>query len=196
MTVRSSLTSQLDDPVNWVDRYGDALFRYVGARVSNREVAEDLVQETFLAAFRQRKSFDGKSTLGTWMLSILRHKIIDHYRKSHRQANDINETLETAPSFSPAGKWLSSPARWRQTPDQLAENAEFWHIVEGCLEDLPVHLAHAFELREIGLLSVEEASRQSGITPKNLAVRLHRARLLLRSCLERKWFQRSSGVTP
>jgi len=179
------------DPAEWVDRYGDALLRFAGARVASREAAEDLVQDAFLAAFRHREKFDGKSAFGTWLISILRNKIVDHFRKSGRTLEmSDDELIESLKPFNAKGKWSKSPANWRSAPDRLAENAEFWGIFQTCLGDLPAHLAQAFKLREIDSTSIDEMTRLTGVTSKNLAVRLHRARLLLRSCLEKKWFCR------
>lgn len=185
---------RLCDPAAWVDRYGDALLRYASARVASHELAEDLVQETFLAAFRHREKFDGKSAFGTWLVSILRNKIVDHYRKSGRTLEISDEALvDVARPFDAKSKWSKTPAMWRDTPDKLAENAEFWGVFQDCLDGLPAHLAQAFCMREMGLVSLDEVSRLTGVTTKNLAVRLHRARLLLRSCLERKWYCSEPG---
>lgn len=180
----------LDDPADWVDRYGDMMLSFALARTSQRDVAEDLVQETFLAAWRARDTFDARSRRGTWLIGILRRKIADHYRAGARaptrvaaEPNNSEGTL-----FDTRGKWVHPPRRWKQTPDRAAENAEFWHVLADCMSNMPGHLAQAFELREIGLESTDEICRSTGITPKNLSVRLHRARLLLRQCLERNWF--------
>ncbi|WP_442484802.1 sigma-70 family RNA polymerase sigma factor [Aeoliella sp. SH292] len=187
---------ELSDPADWVDRYGDALLRFAGGRVASRELAEDLVQETFLAAFRHRSQFDGKSTFGTWLVAILRRKIADHHRKSGRSPDLDAESLAAAHDpFTAKGKWTSSCTKWRTTPKDLAENAEFWIVFQGCLSGLPMHLAQAFQMRELALETVEVASKKIGVTPKNLAVRLHRARLLLRQCLESKWFHHEPGGT-
>ncbi len=176
----NAMPAQLGDPADWVDRYGDALLRFAGGRVASRELAEDLVQETFLAAFRHRSQFDGKSAFGTWLIAILRRKIVDYHRKSGRSPDLEAESLLGADgTFTAKGKWTTSSTKWRTTPKDLAENAEFWNVFDGCMSGLPMHLAQAFQLRELALFSVDDASKQTGITPKNLAVRLHRARLLL-----------------
>jgi RNA polymerase sigma-70 factor, ECF subfamily len=181
--------ADLGDPALWVDRYGDALLQYAVTRVGDRETAEDLVQETFLSAFKARRDFDHRAAFSTWLIAILRRKIIDHYRKDARTLVTTDAELdEVAPMFDRTGHWTVPPANWRSTPASQAENSEFWQVVRRCLADLPRHLAQAFELRELGLATVQEASEIAGITPRNLSVRLHRSRLLLRSCLEQKWF--------
>jgi RNA polymerase sigma-70 factor, ECF subfamily len=187
--------ADLGDPAQWVDRYGDALLQYAVTRVGDRETAEDLVQETFLAAFKARRDFDHRAAFSTWLIAILRRKIIDHYRKDARTlATTDAEIDEIAPMFDRSGHWTVPPANWRSTPASQAENSEFWQVVRRCLADLPRHLAQAFELRELGLATVQEASEIAGVTPRNLSVRLHRSRLLLRSCLEQKWFA-AEGVS-
>jgi RNA polymerase sigma-70 factor (ECF subfamily) len=190
----TALTSKLSDPADWVDRYGDGLLRFAGARVASRELAEDLVQETFLAAFRHRSQFDGKSAFGTWLVAILRRKIVDHHRKSGRSPDLAAESLAAVEdSFSAKGKWTAASTKWRTCPKDLAENAEFWTVFQSCMAGLPMYLAQAFQMRELSMVSVDDASRLTGITPKNLAVRLHRARLLLRQCLDKKWFRSERG---
>lgn len=184
------------DPEGWVDRYGDALYRFARCRVETHELAEDLVQETFLAAFRHRSQFNGRSDFGTWLIAILRRKIVDHRRKTGRPVGDSDDGLapnEADERFTADGKWSRPPQRWSTSPGDVAENAEFWRIFHDCLSDLPSHFGDAFQLREIRMISVEDASRLAGITRENLAVRLHRARLLLRECLERKWFRGDRG---
>ncbi len=186
--------AKLSDPADWVDRYGDALLRFAGGRVASRELAEDLVQETFLAAFRHRAQFDGKSAFGTWLVAILRRKIVDYHRKSGRSPDLDAESLAAVDDpFTAKGKWSGSSTEWRTAPKDLAENAEFWNVFHSCMSGLPRHLAQAFQMRELARVTVDDASKQTGITPKNLAVRLHRARLLLRKCLEKNWFRSEPG---
>ena len=182
---------ELDDPAGWVDRYGDRLLRFALNRVGSRDTAEDLVQEAFLAAWQSRDTFDGRSSLETWLIGILRRKIADHYRAAGRKqqfeewaTSDENRTL-----FDKRGKWRESIAHWQESPEQLSQNSEFWDVMSNCLAGLPAHLADAFRLREIHQESVEDTCTLTGVTPKNLSVRLHRARLLLRSCLDQKWFR-------
>ena len=116
------------------------------------------------------------------------------HRKTGRSLDLDAESLATLEApFTAKGKWSTSSTKWRTTPKDLAENAEFWRVFHGCMSGLPMHLAQAFQMREIAMVSVDDASRLTGITPKNLAVRLHRARLLLRQCLTKKWFRNESG---
>ena len=184
----------LDDPAVWVDRYGDTMFRFVLSRVGRREAAEDLVQDTFLAAWRARESFDGRSSFSTWLGGILRRKIADYYRRQGRDRAvfDVEASDQCGPLFGKNGKWLDATAHWSDSPDQLAEDVEFWGVMAACMASLPSHLAEAFQLREMEMASPQDVASATGITLKNLSVRLHRARLLLRRCLDQKWFQNAS----
>ena len=122
-------------------------------------------------------------------MAILRRKIVDHQRKLSRSVHVDAEALAVSGEFFTArGKWTTSSTKWRTTPNEVAENSEFWRVFQNCMSELPLHLAQAFQLRELARLSVDDASRMTGITSRNLAVRLHRARLLLRQCLSAKWF--------
>ncbi|MGD9635823.1 MAG: sigma-70 family RNA polymerase sigma factor [Pirellulales bacterium] len=183
-------TVLLVDPARWVDRYGDALLRFALSRIGRRDVAEDLVQETFLSAWKARDSYDGRAAFGTWLCSILRRRIADYYRSTGRHSPvDEEAGAEFESFFTARGKWREAAVAWNESPDELAQRSEFWAVFAACLGSLPVHLAEAFQLRELRQSSIEEACAATGCTPKNLSVRLHRARLSLRRCLDQKWFR-------
>ena len=188
--------NDLGDPESWVDNYGDSLFRYAMFRINDAHLAEDLVQETFVAALRARDSFAGRSSGRTWLFGILKHKIIDHIRKRSRErpASDAG-TIEAIPrdSFDEKGGWNLHPAEWTTDPRLLYQQQEFWEILQHCLSELPNRLHQAFTLRELDGLSTEEICKIMDITPTNGGVMLHRARMRLRSCLEVKWFGREEG---
>jgi RNA polymerase sigma-70 factor (ECF subfamily) len=181
------------DASAWLDEHGDALYRYARSRVSRREVAEDLVQDAFLAALQARERFQGHSSVRTWLLSILRHKILDHYRRmSESRPADQSAAVEGSDpvrehAFSPQGFWRKAPTSWK-TPHQALEDREFWDVLEGCLSRLPRAFSSVFVLRELEGLEMSDLCRALRLSAGNLRVRLHRARLLLRECLERRWF--------
>jgi RNA polymerase sigma-70 factor (ECF subfamily) len=173
------------DPTQWLAEPGDALFAYALRRVRSRELAEDLVQETLLAAIRQVGSFDGRSAVRTWLTGILRHKLIDSLRRAKvRKAESLGEA-DTAWSFTPAGGWAGKPTDFGADPASQADNSELGRIIDGCGSKLPPQLRTAFLLRDVDGLSVEEACHSLAISANHLAVRLYRARLLLRACIER-----------
>lgn len=189
------------DPELWVDQYGDLLLSYALAHNPQREAAEDLVQETFMAAWRGRDQFKGQAKFETWLVSILRNKIRDRLRRSKRDAASLDEAIhqaadnqvdsgdETSGSlFDSDGNWLRRPVRWSAVPEGAAETSEFWAVVQQCLAGLPSHLASAFRLKLMTPDTNQQISEALDVTPANLSVRLHRARLLLRSCLQQKWF--------
>ena len=182
---------QLPDPESWVDEHGDALFRYALFRIQDGQVAEDLVQETFLAALRAKDSFAGRSSVRTWLFGILKHKIIDHIRKVSRErpAEDIEKIASfTGETFDERGGWNSRPAEWSTDPSLLFQQREFWDILQHCLSQLPQRLQQAFTLRELDGFSAEEVRKILKVSATNGGVMLHRARLRLRGCLETNWF--------
>ncbi len=186
--------ADLSDPASWLDAYGDFLYRYALARVRSPAVAEDLVQDTFLAAYGSRKSFEARASERTWLVAILKNKIVDHFRKSRRESpqEDVGALGETTESpFDASGRWRVGPAPWAKNPETVFEQKEFWGVLQGCIAELPDRLADTFVLRELEEFSGEEVCKVFGITPSNLWVSLHRARQRLRSCLERNWFSRT-----
>jgi len=191
----STIEAQIDNPETWVDVYGDFLYRYALSRVKDPIIAEDLVQETFLAALKARQNFQGRSTARTWMIAILKHKIVDYIRKKVREpASDKVESLSDAAAndsadggFDRDGEWKDRPAEWTVNPTKLYEQKEFFDFLYHCLGELPARQAKAFMMREIDGLSTDEICKALGISATNSWVILYRARVLLRQCLEIKW---------
>ena len=180
------------DPDTWVEEHGDSLFRYALFRIQDAQVAEDLVQETFLAAIRAQESFAGRSSVRTWLFGIIKHKIIDHIRKVNRERPE--EDIETvadlsARNFDVQGGWTSQPAKWTTDPALLFQQQEFWQMLQHCLTDLPPRLNQTFTLRELDGLSAEEVRKILNVSATNGGVMLHRARMRLRDCLETNWFE-------
>jgi RNA polymerase sigma-70 factor (ECF subfamily) len=181
------------DPETWVDRYGDGLYRYALLRLRAPDLAADVVQETFLEALRVRHTFARRSSERTWLIGILRHKIVDQLRRSTREAANGVGAPRGEPGESPfdrRGHWRTAPGSWRGDPGREIEAREFWDVFGRCLSSLPQGLADAFFLRELDGLDADEVQQTLGITPANLWKRLHRARMLLRTCLESGWFGR------
>ena len=183
------------NPELWVDLYGDALFRFALARVSDRGVAEDLVQETFLAALRSGDRFKGRSSEKTWLFAILKHKIVDHYRRKKTKGSAL-DALAGAHSvdnfFDAKGHWHARPSHWSVNPGKVQETKEFLDHLYRCLADLPHRNAEAFIYREIDGLSTKQICKRLGITSANCWVMLYRARMLLRGCLDLAGFNKAS----
>jgi RNA polymerase sigma-70 factor (ECF subfamily) len=180
-------------PSLWVDEHGDCLYRYALIRVRKADVAEELVQETFLAALDAQERFAGQASERTWLMGILRHKILDHLRAAGRRratttvdrAENIDELF-----FDRRGGWKKMPTKWFADPRQAVEQREFWAAFRLCVSKLPQRAADSFCLREIVDLSSEEVCKVLEISATNLWTSLHRARMLLRRCLEDNWFAR------
>ena len=180
------------DPTEWVDEHGDALFRFALLRVKDPEVAEDLVQETFLSALKGIDRFKGRSPLRAWLVGILKHKIIDHFRKGKPEvlAGDLtmHENETEADRLDRCGAPDPDMSAWLGGPDKLLENKEFWDVLVKSLDSLPETHRRAFSLREIDGIKGDEICKILDITSTNLWVILHRARGKLRSCLDASWF--------
>lgn len=180
------------DPSTWVDEHGDALYRYALLRVKDPGVAEDLVQETFLSALKGVDRFKGGSSLRTWLVGILKHKIIDHFRKARPEvlSSDLptmeNETEDER--MDREAHHHHELRAWTGTPANLLENKEFMKVFVHCLDELPETHRRAFALREIEGMGGEEICKILDITSTNLWVILHRARGKLRGCLDTNWF--------
>jgi len=192
---RAEINSQIENPESWVDQYGDFLYRFTLYRVKDPSIAEDLVQETFLAALKARKNFQGRSTARTWLIGILKHKIVDHIRKRVReQTSDKVESMLNAAandpvdtSFNDEGDWRVRPSKWAVDPMKLYEQKEFMDVLYQCLGELPERQAEAFMMREIDGFSTEEICKVMNISATNSWVMLYRARMWLRRCLENNW---------
>jgi RNA polymerase sigma-70 factor (ECF subfamily) len=185
-------------PERWVEQYGDVLFGFAAMRVRDRAIAQDLVQETFLAAIQSKESFGGRSTERAWLFGILRNKLIDHYRLQCREVPlaDLESMLpEEQGAFSASGLskdgWAKGlgPKAW-ETPEETLINKEFQEVLKRCLAHLPDRVAQVFLSREIDGVSSDEICKDLGVSPNNLWVMLHRARMGLRRCLEVHWFER------
>lgn len=191
---RSIGSDDFSGPEAWVDDHGDYLFRIALLRVQDRRLAEDMVQETFLAALKARDSFEGRSSERTWMVSILKRKIIDHYRKNSRFA-PLDSDAAPPPDFNEygdrQGRWKEgfAPVDWGENPLQSLEQNQFRESLQKCISRLRENMAAVFTLREIDGKSTEEICKELEISASNVWVLLHRARTDLRRCLEMNWFE-------
>lgn len=183
-----------NDPALWVEEHGDVLYRYALARVRKPEVAQDLVQDTFLAAVRARDRFAGQSSVRSWLCGILKHKLCDYYRKLGRETSFTDlEFLssECSEKFVPEGFWvhMTGPKEWRPEPDEVMHRDDFWQTMKDCLSKLPERVATVFMMREMDEVESKEICAILAISENNLWVMLHRARMGLRECLALNWFE-------
>ena len=169
------------------------LMRFARLQLRNDAWAEDAVSETVLAALAKPQSFGNRSQLKTWLVGILKHKIVDALRHHGREACtlDAQENSDTDPldfiAFKADGHFSETPADWGN-PEQQASSRQFFEVLEACSSKLPPVQGRLFLMREWLELSSEEICNEMRLTPTNLYVQLHRARLRLRECLELNWF--------
>ena len=189
------------DPARWVDEHGNCLYRYALVRVRTREVAEDLVQDTLLVAVRSQDRFAARSSERSWLVGILKHKIVDYYRRLGRETTFTDlEFLkdECSHKFTEGGWWNhdQGPHAWKPRADAVVHQAEFWQTMRDCLGKLPPRVATVFMLREMEEVPSKEICATVNVSEANLWVMLHRARLALRECLEIRWFDRTAVHPP
>lgn len=185
------------EPQFWVERYGDYLYNYAIVRVNDAEKAGDLVQDTFLAGLKARDKFQGRSSERTWLISILKRKIIDTYRKnsSSRESSmsEYQEDISDGDFYRGddpfKGHWLEGkgPNSHSLMPEGELEQDELRQIIEKCISLLPPKLSSVFIMKLIDEAESDEVCKELEITPSNLWVILHRARLKMRECVESKW---------
>lgn len=191
------LNETKNDPIKWVEVHGDYLYRYAVSRMHDESAAEDLVQETLLAALKSRNGFMSEASERTWLTAILKHKIIDHYRKNCRMVlADPEEDQTVEDYFDECGSWKdgNAPKQWGKTPESLYEQKELSTVMSKCLAQLPENLRTVFTLREIEGLSTEEICTILNLKPNNLWVLLHRARLHLRQSIETTWLRQKENI--
>jgi RNA polymerase sigma-70 factor (ECF subfamily) len=178
-----------------IESHRPYLMRYALSQLRDGQMAEEAVQEALVAALESLASFGGKSTLRTWLTSILRYKVIDLQRRavSERARVPLDEGREADDEawlddlFDATGHWREAPQAWSD-PESALEQRRFWEAFESCLGRLPGPASRVFFKREV--LGEETAAicRDESISASNCWVILHRSRLLLRACLEKNWF--------
>ncbi|MCH8157313.1 MAG: sigma-70 family RNA polymerase sigma factor [Nitrospinae bacterium] len=180
------------DNDQWVDRYGDIMYRYTLVRVRDADAAEEIVQVTFVSALEASKSFAGRSSEKSWLFGILKHKILDHFRQLKKQKSfDLLPDDDAEPyDYQPNGQWKSMPVDWKLDPEKAAENTQLVEALAGCINKLSEKFRRIFVLKEIEGLSSEEICNEFNVKPTNLWVILHRARNQLKKCLETHWFNK------
>ena len=194
-------TARSSDPERWVEEYGDYLFKYAIVRLRDATKAEDMVQETFLAALKGRHKFEGRSAEKSWLAGILKHKVLDHYRKASRETSFTDLEFyqdEESDRFIPDGLFQGGwrhdagrelgPMEWSSDPGASLDSQAFWQTFHDCSSKMPKNVAAVFTMREVEGVESKEICRTLNISENNLWVMLHRARMALRRCLETNWF--------
>lgn len=176
------------NPGKWVANYADALYAYTVVRVNDVQLAEDIVQNTFLSAWKARDTYKGQASEKNWLYAICKNKIIDHFRK--QSTNRISlATGEEDLYFDETGHWSneSAPKDWGVNTEQPVESKEFYAILEQCRKKLKDIQQAVFAMKYMEDADSEEICKQLNITPSNYWVLIHRAKLHLRKCLEKNW---------
>ncbi len=187
--LRNQMPTNELQPEKWVDNYADYLFNYAISRVSDSELAKDLVQETFIAGLKSSKNYKGDAAERTWLIAILKRKVIDHYRK----INSKKGKAEVRINFSTdegEGDWLEERVAdpYGKGGDDTIENEELGLAIQECISKLPKKQAMVFSMKTIQGMSTEDICNELGINPSNLWVMVHRARTALMGCMNQTWF--------
>lgn len=177
-------------PEKWVDKYADYLYNFALSRVSDSELAKDLVQETFFAGLKSAKNFKGTAAERTWLIAILKRKVVDHYRKINSKKGKAEVRMNYSSQNDSEGDWLEE-----QVADPLSihendeiENEELGLAIQDCISKLPKKQSLVFTMKTIQGMNTEDICKELGINPSNLWVMIHRSRTALMSCLNQNWF--------
>ncbi len=178
------------NPDTWVDNYADYLFNYAVARVSDSEIAKDLVQETFFAGLKSAKNYKGDAAERTWLIAILKRKVIDHYRKINSNKGKAEVRMSYNSNIDSEGDWLEEQVAdpYSKLDNSDLENAELGLAIQDCIAKLPKKQALVFKMKTIQGISTEDICNELGINSSNLWVIIHRARTTLMGCLNTNWF--------
>lgn len=176
------------DTDQWVEEYGDYLFSFAYQRVKNEDVARDLVQDAFLSALKAYKNFRGDSSLKTWLTTILKNKILDHFNRE-KTKNQTSLEEGTNSDFNKFGIWNVYVADWARNPESLLQDQQLKLVFSKCASKLKAVESQVFNLKYTEDLESEEICKLLGISESNLWVILHRVRNRLRICLEKNWYE-------
>lgn len=173
----------------WVEDYAEDLLSWASYKVSDAELAKDLVQDTFLAASEKIDTFKGKSSPKTWLFSILNYKVIDHYRAKVKQPVKLDNQVFSS-FFDEDGDWQSQkrPRDWHEEEKHLLDDSDFQAILKNCMDKLPPTWSASINLKYLMKKKGDEICQELDITPTNFWQIMHRAKLSLRDCIETKWF--------
>lgn len=179
------------NPDDWVKLHADYLFNYTISRINNHDLSKDLVQETFFAGLKAKDNFQGLASERTWLISILKRKIIDHYRKINSAKGKAEVKMNFYSDGEREGEWIEErvPSNWSNDIDKNIENNELSVVLEKCINNLPEKYAMVFRMKTIQQFETEEICKELEITSSNLWVIIHRARTQLRKCMEDNWFK-------
>jgi RNA polymerase sigma-70 factor (ECF subfamily) len=190
-----AVSKNIIDPERWLEEHGNSMFNYAMLHLRDTALAEELVQESLVSALRTAGNFAGNASERSWLIAILKHKIIDHIRKVSRQRKysaDLEDDAFVDRNFSDDGHFSPPIKEWVGDPQRALQQKDFQKVLTHCIGGLPERLAQVFTLRELEELETEEICKLLEVSSTNLWVMLHRARLRLRKCLTANWFDEQS----
>ena len=181
-----------------IDRYATAMLRLAMVYVRAREVAEEVVQETWLAVLEGLGRFEGRSSLKTWMFRILTNCAKTRAKREGRSipfsSLEESDTDHAEPAVDPdrflpvdhqwSGHWVSFPANWQEMPEERLLSQETHARIHRAIEDMPPNQREIISLRDIEGWTSKETCAFLGISEINQRVLLHRARSKVRTVLE------------
>jgi len=174
----------------WVEEHSQTLYKFAVSKIDDTEIAKDLVQDSFIAAYAGFENYKENSSPRTWLIGILKHKIADHYRSLYKNEH-ISITQEgTSAFFDNVGMWDSKHIPKDFSTDvNLLDDTEFLYVLNACIGKLPKKLNSAIQLKYYSDISSSQICKDLSITATNFWQMLHRAKLRLRECLEINWFK-------
>jgi RNA polymerase sigma-70 factor (ECF subfamily) len=188
----SEIEKNILNPDKWIDLHADYLFNYTITRISDRDLAKDLVQDTFFAGLKAKDNFQGKATERTWLISILKRKIIDQYRKMNSAKGKAEIKMNFYDDGEREGEWIEErvPSSWEAEAEKNIESKELNLALENCIGNLPEKYRVVFTMKTIQDFDTDVICKELDITASNLWVIIHRARTQLRKCMEDNWFKK------
>ncbi len=175
------------NPEQWVNQHGDYLYSYAMSKLFSQELSEDLLQETFLSAYQSKDKFKGNSNEKTWLVSILKRKIADYYRKKYKNKEELsNYDSPFIQDEFMHGQWKEekAPMQW-DVDDEWSKDESFIKILKKCISHLPEKWKAIFSLKHIEQAPNSEICEELNVSESNIWTILHRSRLQLRECIER-----------
>ncbi len=174
------------------------LVRVARQKLRNDAWAEDAVSETLVAALENPAAFTGRAMLRTWLVGILKHKVVDQVRRHTREcqvdACDAEPEFGDLPDALPGGA-VEARAEWGD-PQERLHRRQFMAQFDECLKTLPPQQGRAFMLRNWMDKETDDICDELGVTANHLAVMLHRARRRLRASLQSQWFPAAGAARP
>ena len=183
------MTIKTNDIISLVKTYTKDLLGYAIIKVYQKEIAEDLVQDTFLSAHQSYENFKGKSNVKTWLFSILKHKIADYYRLKYKENTETSSGI-LQEFFNENERWKPEhrPVNWGNEKE-LLDDPDFAKALKECFDKLPQQWSSAVQLKYLEEHNAETICSKLEISKANFWQIIHRAKLQLRNCLELKWFK-------